>query len=670
VFTQKYYKQILSFFNMDDFFKDINFPYSSLRLGQDKFILDVFKTISAKKNILISAPTGLGKTVSEISPALHFAKQNNLTIIYLTSRQTQANQVIKTIKDINNFGSNKIIGQSLDKSKDSINQKSKTTISYVGFIGKRSMCVHDERDLYPASDFNDFCKKMKEKGKCKYFKNVKDSDNEDKIKAILDESSNSFMDVEGFINISHASQFCPYEVAGLKAFKTDVIICDYNYLFATGIKENFLGKIGRVIEECIVVVDEAHNLPDRVRSAYSYSLNSQMISDALKEMGDFVKTSEYDNYIYCVRDTLEETGHKSLGDGNNEATTSKEKFMDLYLSKVGQLVGNSEIIEKLKDIERLVKEDRVVSHIGRLANFLDRFKELDEENFIRQVVREKKKGVDSLSLKIRCIDPSNLASDIVNHTYSTILMSGTLSPIEMYRDILGVGNASLLELESPFANKNQKMIVLEDVTTKYSARSSDMFKKISTHIENCLNGASDQNSIVFFPSYDLMDRIIENMNMSRLFRKVLREQRYMTKEEKEAFVDKFKSKGTFDDKAKVLFAVTSGSFAEGLDLPEDMLEMVIVVGLPLGVPDLYTNAVIRHYDKKFRKGQLYGYIYPAMTKIIQAAGRCIRTEEDRGVVVLMDNRFLWPLYAQAFPKHWKFDRTKEYKLMIGNFFDK
>lgn len=635
---------------MDDFFKNINFPYSSLRLGQDKFILDVFKTISTKKNILVSAPTGLGKTVSALAPAIHFAKQNNLTIIYLTSRQTQTNQVIKTIRDINN--------------------KSKEAISYVGFIGKRSMCVHDERDLYPASDFNDFCKKMKEKGKCKYFKNVKDSDNEDKVKAILDESSNSFMDVEGFINISHASQLCPYEVAGLKAFKTDVVICDYNYLFATGIKENFLGKIGRVIEECIVIVDEAHNLPDRVRSAYSYSLNSQMISDALKEMGDFVKSSEYDNYIYGVRDALEEMGHKSLSSGESETITSKEKFMDLYLSKVGQIIGNSDIIDKLKDIEKIVKQDRVVSHIGRLANFLDRFKELDEESFIRQVVREKKKNGESLSLKIRCIDPSDFSAEIVNHTYSTILMSGTLSPIEMYRDILGVGNASLLELDSPFANRNQKMIVLEDVTTKYSARSKDMFQKISSHIENCLNSASDQNSIVFLPSYDLMDRVLENLNMSRLSRKVLKEQRYMTKEEKEGFVDKFRSNGGINDRAKVLFAVTSGSFAEGLDLPDDMLEMVIVVGLPLGVPDLYTNAVIRHYEKKFRRGQLYGYIYPAMTKIIQAAGRCIRTEEDRGVVVLMDNRFLWPLYAQAFPKHWKFERAKEYKLMISNFFDK
>jgi len=141
----------------------------------------------------------------------------------------------------------------------------------------------------------------------------------------------------------------------------------------------------------------------------------------------------------------------------------------------------------------------------------------------------------------------------------------------------------------------------------------------------------------------------------------------MTKEQKENIVNDFKS--GFNSKAKVLFAVTSGSFAEGLDLPSSALEMVLVVGLPLGVPDLFTNAVIRHYDKKFGKGQLYGYIYPAMSKIIQAAGRCIRTEDDKGVVALIDNRFLWPLYAQTFPINWSLKATKDYVIQVGNFFN-
>ncbi len=134
-----------------DFLKEISFPYPDVRLGQDEFISQVYKTINEKRNILVSAPTGLGKTISALAPALKIAKDKNLTVIFLTSRQTQANQAIKTIKDIS--------------------KTSKLPINYMAFIGKRNMCVHADRDLYPAIDFNEFCKKMKETGKCKYFKN-------------------------------------------------------------------------------------------------------------------------------------------------------------------------------------------------------------------------------------------------------------------------------------------------------------------------------------------------------------------------------------------------------------------------------------------------------------------------------------------------------------------
>ena len=218
-----------------------------------------------------------------------------------------------------------------------------------------------------------------------------------------------------------------------------------------------------------------------------------------------------------------------------------------------------------------------------------------------------------LSLKIKCIDPSEISASVVNKTFSTTLMSATLSPINMYKDILGVGNATTLELDSPFSKKSQLTLVIDDVTTKYSARSIDMYKKIANHITRLLHTTEDKNSIVFFPSYDLMQQVLNHINIVSLNKKVLREQRYMTKDEKERIVDDFKSNSGFSQKAKVLFAITSGSFAEGLDLPSDQLEMVIVVGLPLGVPDNTTNAIIAHYDKKFKKGQLYGYIYPAMS---------------------------------------------------------
>ena len=640
----------MSEFNRD-FFDSINFPYSEVRLGQDDFINQVYKIINEKRNILVSAPTGLGKTVSALAPAIKIAKEKNLTVIFLTSRQTQANQAIKTIKDIS--------------------KKSKNPVNYMAFIGKRNMCVHPDRDLYPASDFNEFCKKMKETGKCKYFKNTKNDDYEEQIKTILDQSSKVFMSVEGFVQLSGSNNFCPYELAGKKAFHADVVICDFNYMFSESIRENILGKIGRTLEECIVVVDEAHNLADRIRNAYTFTLSTELIKNSVKELTDFIKTKQYDPYILNLKSTFEEIYFDKVLGEKTEYMMTKKEFIDSYVGKFNTQITIKKIIDELREVEALVKDERIISYVGRVANFLESWLELDEESYLRILEKNIKEDKTVLSLKLQCIDPSDISSEIVNHTYSTILMSATLSPAKMYKDILGVANADILELESPFSKQNQLILALTDVTSKYSSRGTDMYKKISDHVENCLGAASDKNAIVFFPSYDFMEKIVQNINIVKMRRKVLKEQRYMTKEQKEEYIEKFRDNGGFDNKAKVLFAITSGSFSEGLDLPDSALEMVIIVGLPLSVPDMFTEAVIRHYEAKYKRGQMYGYIFPAMSKIIQAAGRCIRTETDKGVIVLIDTRFMWPLYAQTFPKHWHLIKSDDdYKLKIMNFFDR
>ena len=631
---------------MDEFFKEISFPYDSVRTGQDVFIRQVNDTIIAKKNIMVYAPTGLGKTISALAPAIYQGKKENKIVICLTSRQTQANQIIKTIKDISN--------------------KSKEPINYVAFIGKRNMCVHQDIDLYPPQDFNDFCKKVRETGKCNYYRNFKDSDQEEKRTKTLQQTSNSFMDVEGFVNLTGGCKFCPYEMAGLKANSADVVICDYNYLFNAGIREGFLGKIGRSIEECIIIVDEAHNLPDRIRMSYSYTLSTEMIKLAIKELTDEIKSSKYDELVSSIRQVMEDLLYERLQDGKDTYLVTKEDFLKPYLERTKRKI--EDVIGDLYDAGAIVKEDKMISHIDRVAHFLDRYNSYDEESYLRVLEKEIKEQKTVLSLNIKCIDPSDIAMETLNNSYSSILMSGTLSPIEMYRDILGVGNCTLLELESPFLKENQLILVDNEVTTKFTARSNDMYNRISSNVQDILNAAPKRNAIVFFPSYSLLEKITSFVNISRLNRKVLTERKFMTKEEKEKFVDVFKTTDPFNNKGKVLFAVTSGSFAEGLDLPDEALEMVIVVGLPLAVPDIVVQAIIRHFDKKFGKGQLYGYIHPALSKIVQAGGRCIRTETDRGVIALLDSRFLFPIYAQSLPKHWHLKVPQDFGTEIKNFF--
>lgn len=641
----------------DSFFKQIHFPYGEVRKGQDKFLEDVYECIKKKKNMLVSAPTGIGKTVSGLAPAIFQAKARGLSVVCLTSRQTQANQVIKTILDIQ--------------------KTSKEEINYVAFIGKRSMCIHDDRDLYPAQDFNEFCKKTKEKGKCGHYLNAKNAELEEVKKSIVDTSVKAGMSVEGFVNLCKSNRpdpevfpkeskcgFCPYELAGDKAYQADVIICDFNYMFQQGIREGFLGKIGRPLEECILLVDEAHNLPDRIRNAYSFNLSSQMLKNAIAELKDFKGTKHIEDYIRILQQLIEDSiVNKSL----QEILVDKKFLENQYLPKI-DAKSFEEIIDEMQEFTLLVKEERVISHVERIANFLSKWIDSDSQNYLRLLEKETKNSITQATLKLKCIDPAEVSSQVVNKTFSTIFMSATLSPIQMYRDMLGVENAHLLELDSPFDQQNQLTLVVDDVTTKYSSRSPTMFEKIGTKLKTALHSAYGKNAIVFFPSYNLMEQVLSTINILDLERKIYKEQKHMTKEQKEDIVEDFRSPTGFSTKSKVLFAVTSGSFAEGLDLPSEALEMVIVVGLPLGVPDLTTNALINHFDKKFKKGQLYGYVYPAMSKIIQAGGRCIRTTQDRGAVILMDNRFYFPMYAQTFPKNWKLQKSKDLAIDLGNFF--
>lgn len=632
---------------MDPFFEKLNFPYENVREGQAEFIRRVYSAIQDQKPILVSAPTGSGKTVSALAPALALAKERKKTVICLTSRQTQANQVIKTIKDINIKAQNKI--------------------KYVAFIGKRSMCVHQERDLYPASDFLDFCKKVREQGKCKFFKNARDEEKAEEIKQVLNTTSDRFMSVEEFVDFTGSCSFCPYEMAAIKAYQTDVVVADYNYLFAQGMQQAFLGKVGRELEDCIVIVDEAHNLPDRVRSSYSYTLSTELLNIALKELQDYFKESKYDSYVQILKDVLEQLYFDKKMTGKQQFMITKDDFLAMFLSRLkGKTLDD--VIDQLQEAEALIKEDKIVSQVGRVAQFLDRWFDLDDESFLRLLEKEERNRKDVISLNIKCIDPSSLCQEVFEKAYSTVLMSATLSPLEMYRDVLGLPRTTqMLELDSPFDKKNQLTLVVDDVTSKYTSRSPQMFKAIADYLKEILVAGHGKNAIVFFPSYSLMDQITSHMRLTMLDRRVLKEQRAMTKDQKEKIVEEFKNAG-YTGQARVLFAVTSGSFAEGLDLPRDALEMVVVVGLPLAVPDVVTQSVIGHFDKKFRKGELYGYVYPAMNKIIQAAGRCIRTEDDKGVVVLMDNRFLWPKYALSFPKHWKLKTVNHIGKEIEDFF--
>jgi DNA excision repair protein ERCC-2 len=244
------------------------------------------------------------------------------------------------------------------------------------------------------------------------------------------------------------------------------------------------------------------------------------------------------------------------------------------------------------------------------------------------------------------------------------MMSGTLTPMEMYKDILGFEKAELVEFGSPFPKENRLNMILPITTTKFSERNEAQFKKIAeicAELSNIIPG----NIILFFPSYYIRDRV--NRHFINLCRKsTFTEQPNLSKDDKKELLEKFKG---FRKSGAVLLAAVSGSFGEGIDLPGDYLNAVVVVGLPLSVPDLETKALIRYYDELFSKGWDYGYVFPAMNKVMQNAGRVIRSETDRGAVILLDERYSWHQYNRCFPKEWGLVSTVLYKKMLEDFFD-
>lgn len=231
----------------------------------------------------------------------------------------------------------------------------------------------------------------------------------------------------------------------------------------------------------------------------------------------------------------------------------------------------------------------------------------------------------------------------------------------MYKDLLGIGKAMEKEYESPFPPENKLSLIIPETSTKYSLRGDAMYKLIAQHCAE-LAQLIPGNVALFFPSYELRDKIGLFLNSSK---KKFWEKQEMMKEEKEAFLEQFKQEKR---QGGVLLGVSGANFAEGVDFPGDLLNGVIVVGLPLHKPDLKTKELVRYYEHRFGRGWDYGYVFPALNKCFQSAGRCIRSEKDRGVIVYLDERFAWQNYYTLFPERVGLMVTTKYKEKIREFF--
>ncbi|MEK6905427.1 MAG: ATP-dependent DNA helicase, partial [Nanoarchaeota archaeon] len=610
------------------------FPYPKIRLEQGKLLQDIDEAFHNEKILLAHAPTGLGKTATVLSVALYHAlgitKNTNSgtpgaspvsekkRVLFLTSRHTQHAIAVETLREIKQKG---------------------ISFSSIDLVGKRSMCSQEIASLF-GNDFNDFCKTVVAKGECEFYNNVRSKQQltVEAKKALSDLQQQLPMHNQEIMNFSREQHMCGYEIAVAMARTATVIIADYNYLFNPHIQQNFFAKLDLELKDVIVIVDEGHNLPSRVIDILSSTLSSITIKNAVLEAKKF----GYNGMLFWLQELMRILNELSETTKNDFGSKENLVAKDNFISKVSAVVEYDELINELELAAEEVRRKQKKSYLGGIAAFLEAWKG-EDKGFVRILAEKDGNYGPVTTLSYQCLDPRLITEPIFKQIFTGVIMSGTLTPLFMYRDVLGITRGVEKEYGSPFPPENKLSLVIPETSTKFNLRGEAMYQKIAA---TCSEAASliPGNIAFFFPSYQLRDKIAEYLRSSK---KLFFEKKEMSVEDKNVFLAEFKSHKA---QGGILLGVSGANFAEGVDFPGDLLNGVVVVGLPLGKPDLYTKELVKYYEEKFGKGWDYGYIYPAMSKCIQSAGRCIRSETDKGAVIYLDERFAWQNYYACLPR--------------------
>ncbi len=620
------------------------FPFHSVREGQREFMADVEHALVAGEILLAHAPTGIGKTVAALAPAIQYAIENEKTVFFLTPKRSQHKIAIDTLRLIKEHGG-------LD-------------LTVVDITSKQSMCpraVSLYREFY--SLFNEFCRNEQRSRRCWYYMNH-DADAMLRIRSEI-------MHVEELCEWCRERQICPYKTALEVGKDADAIVCDYNYLFSRDIAEKVLEKIGRSLDELILIVDEAHNLPDRIRRNLSSELRLKTISEAARGIRS-IDREMYHNLSQLemtlsklVMSAVESRREEMMVDrdflmGELEKilrqrieVMSYEEFSDRIRSIADTLAGagagagagiEADGIGLLRSTPGTKERETLQRNLISIADFLDAWRTEDKCLRILSL-----RAVDNPTLSVKLLDPSVLSEPVFRKAHASIIMSGTLYPVEMYADVLGISRietrgVKLRKYRSPFPRENRLIVVTRGLTTRYTERNEAMYMRIGEEIGEVAENVRGCMA-VFFPSYALLKSILAYLP-PRIRMRVRVERREMGKADRNRLYEQLRN-----DDAGILFAVQGGSFSEGMDYESNILKTIIVVGLPLSPPTLEVKMIQGYYAGKYgtNTGRLYGYLYPAITKVLQAAGRGIRSEHDRCIIILMDYRFAQFPYKRCLP---------------------
>ena len=570
------------------------FPY---RPGQRDVAAAVYRTILRKKKLFIQAPTGVGKTISTVFPAIKAVGEGlGDKIFYLTAKtitRTVAEQAFRTMKE-----------QGLH-------------MKVITLTAKEKICFCGETACNPEA--------------CPYAKGHFDRVNDAVYDMLM---SNDDIDRAAIERQAEKYKVCPFELSLDISTWVDAVICDYNYVFDPNahLKRFFSdGNSGNYI----FLIDEAHNLVERGREMYSATLYKEDFLDLRK------KVKHLDGKL-----------SRRLGEVNNLFLELKRECENY------QILGNVshialKLMNLLTEMERFLEEssddeirESVLSLYFQVRSFVGIHDILDENYVIYSELEENGR----FKIKLFCVNPAKNLQNYLDYGNGTVFFSATLLPIHYYKSLLSVEKDDYaIYAQSPFPKENMLLLQARDVSTRYTLRGRDMYDRYARYIgrtARCKKG----NYIAFFPSYRFMEEVYEHFERRAEGIDIIRQSQSMGEHEREEFLKEFDRDREY---SLVGFCVMGGVFSEGIDLTADRLIGAIIVGT--GLPQVCNDREILkgYFDARGMKGFDYAYLYPGINKVLQSAGRVIRTETDRGVILLLDDRFSQRQYRDSFPREWE-----------------
>ncbi|BAB59155.1 DNA repair helicase [Thermoplasma volcanium GSS1] len=581
------------------------------RSYQNEAIDFIASKLANYPGVALEAPTGSGKTMMALLGSLKYAYNGHLKILYLVRTNSQEEQVIRELRTI------------------SKNRK----IRALPMQGRINLCIlyktADDLKEATAESLSKFCNSRKRQvmeghqEACPYY-TIKVRSKETK-----DFLFENLPTAEEFYEYAFTNNLCPYESIKASLSDADIVVAPYMYFLNKTVADRFLSHWGVSREQLIIVLDEAHNLPDIGRSLGSFRISIESLNRSEKEAQSF-GDPELDrgvhvtDFIEMIRSTLERTIKERVKEDDvrirfqefkeylmimNKKSEKSIRDLNNYLYLFGEYVENEK--EKAGKVP--------VSYCSSLAQRLEAM--MDEDDAMYAAILSKS---ESGYIQASCLDPSSILSSLKES--KTIHMSGTLEPFEFYSDVTGF-DIPFRRIENVFPIENRFVSYYEGVSTKYDTLDENEIRKLASIIENIVNGVK-RNTIVYFPSYAVMDKVIG----SGLDFDFLQEKKNLDQTEFYDVVKKFRNGG------KPLLAVSGGRLSEGMNFPGRELELILIAGIPFPRPDATNRALYDYYEMKYKKGWEYAVLAPAIIKIRQEIGRLIRGKDDHGACVILDKR--------------------------------